>query len=288
MNGSNERGDSQITIRYAPYIENKHSAFLNNVYDHRVAIIDNSPYASCEALDINDAFFSTGYAISNFPSLHDMFGKFMAGLDIEIIWSNAFENTFEKTEINESVAAEMALVDDKITNDLADFQLDMRGINSVVSSSFVVGKAMIENARIKLLSKISLESKLGLVANVQIKVDASLNWAKKAITSYAEFMKAYYQFKPDIDDYNTINVAKDRLWPFTVLDFERAALGALQGTAGYQKTGLKRTRSTISSVFLVASYTATGAYIGSSFGPWGTIVFGVVGFFVGIAMLFLE
>jgi len=146
---------------------------------------------------------------------------------------------------------------------------------------------MIENARIKLLSKISLESKLGLVANVQIKVDASLNWAKKAITSYAEFMKAYYQFKPDIDDYNTINVTKDRLWPFTVLDFERAALGVLQGAA-YPKTGLKRTRSTLAPVILAASDTATGAYIGSVVPGLGTVAGGVVGFFVGIAMLFLE
>lgn len=292
MGSSNSSGHANTThqkfTRYAPYIETQHSIFLNDIYAQRNAMIDNSPYASCVALDINDAFFSTGNVISDFASLYDMFGKFMSGLDIEITWNNAFENTFDKTEINEVVVAEMALADDKITNDLTSFQLNMRELNSVVSSSFVVGKAMIENARIKILSKISLESKLGLVSDVQIKVDASLNWAKKAITSYAEFMKAYYQFKPDIDDYNTINVARDKLWPFTVLDFERAALGALQGTTSYIKTQtLSRTRSTLSSVLLVASYTVTGAYIGSSVPGLGTVMGGVIGFFVGIAMLFL-
>jgi len=274
-----------LYVRYAPYIESYHENFLTETFAQGDVMI--SPYANCATLDANDAFFSTGYALSNFPSLYDMFGKFMAGLDIEVIWNNAFKDALSKTEINEAVAKEMALVDDKVTNDLVSFQLNMRNLNAIASSSFIVGKAIIEDARLKILAKLSLDSKLELIADVQVKFIASLNWMKKAITSYAELMKAYYRVKPDVDDYNTFNVSQNMLWPFTVLDFERAALGALQSTASFEKA-VKRTRSTLSKVLLVASYTVTGAQLGSYFGPYGTAIGAVVGFVVGIAMLYLE
>ena len=74
---------------------------------------------------------------------------------------------------------------------------------------------------------------------------------------------------------------------FTVLDFERAALGALQG-ATFQKTMAPRERSLLSKGLLVASYTVTGAYIGSAFPGVGTIIGGIVGFIVGLAIIFLE
>jgi len=275
-------------VRYAPYVEDRHSVFLTETFARGDAMFDNSPYANCATLDVNDAFFSTGYAISSFPSLYDMFGKFMAGLDIEVIWDNTFKDTLENTEINESVAKEMALVDDKITNDLVSFQLKMRDMNAISSSSFVVGKALIEDERLKMLAKMSLDSKSELIADVQVKFIDSLNWMKKTITSYAELMKAYYQFKPDVDDYNTTNVARNVLWPFTVMDFERAALGALQGTASLEKT-VERTRSTLSKVLLVASWTVMGALIGTKISPgWGTLIGAVIGLIVGIAMLYLE
>jgi len=275
--------------RYAPYIEDRHSTFLTETFAQGDVMIDNSPFANFDTLDVNDAFFSTGYAISSFPSLYDMFGKFMAGLDIDAIWDNVFKDTLENTEINEAVVAEMALVDDKITNDLVSFQLKMRDMNAIASSSFIIGKSIIEDKRLKELAKLSSKAKLDLIIEVKANVIDFLNWLQKTITSYAELMKAYYQFKPDVDDYNTTNVARNMLWPFTVMDFERAALDALQSTISFQKEGLKRTRSNLSKGLLVASYTVTGATIGGQIGgPWGILIGAVVGLIVGIAMLYLE
>jgi hypothetical protein len=78
-------GDTETTVRYAGYIEDKHKDFLNVVAAQRANIIDDSPYAGFVDIDIDPAFFGTGYLISSFPSLYDMFGKFMAGLDIDTI-----------------------------------------------------------------------------------------------------------------------------------------------------------------------------------------------------------
>ena len=276
-------------IRFAPYVEDRHSTFLTETFAQGDVMIDNSPFANFDTLDVNDAFFSTGYAISSFPSLYDMFGKFMAGLDIDAIWDNVFKDALENTEINEAVAKEMALVDDKITNDLVSFQLKMRDMNAIASSSFVVGKALIEDVRLKALANISSESKLGLIPNIQSKFIEVLNWNKKTTTHYAEFMKAYYQFKPDVDDYSTTKVSQNMLWPFTVSDFERAALASLLWPMSFQKKANKRKRSTLSRALFVAEKYITGASIGWAIGgPVGALIGAAIGFNVGLGMLFLE
>jgi len=273
-------------VRYAPYVENYHECFLAETFSQADNMV--SPFTNCETLDVDDAFFSTGYALSNFPSLYDMFGKFMAGLDIEIIWDNIFKNALENTEINETVSAEMALVDDETINELISFQLNMRNLNAITSSTFVIGKAIIEDKRLKTLANMSSKSKLGLISDVQKKNIDSLNWNKKSVTSYAEFMKAYYQFKPDVDDYSFSNTTRNALWPFTVMDFERAALAALLGTVDFEKTAEPRKRSTLSRGLFVLGKIVEGAVFGARWGPWGALIGATVGFNIGIGMLFLE
>lgn len=291
----------RIELRYAGYIEDKHEGFLDKISDKRNLIINDSPYDGYIPVDIDSAFFCVGNTISVFPSLYDMFGKFMSGFDVEKLWHYIFGDSLNATEINSGISAEMKLVDDDVTkNILPDFKIMMRNINSVVSSSFVIGKSVIENARIKALSKISSEAKFQVIPRVQERFNASLNWGKKAVTSYAEAMKLYYMTKMDGDDVNYTFDVKDKLWPFEALDFERAALGTLQGTSTWDKTEekydpitkrwiLRGERSTISKLLVIANYTVTGAYIGSMISPgWGTVIGAVVGFVIGVAYVMLE
>ena len=283
---SSSSGDVRKEKRYAPYIEVLHEDFLDTVVEHRV--IDESPfgYTSQEA---SAAFLGIGYAISNFPSLYDMFGKFMAGLDIESLWNSVFENNFDRPEVTADLVASIEIIDDKtIRKKLSDFQLRLRGINAVSTSSFVIGRAVIEDKRIKDISKVSIKSKKSLLPEIGKEYATQLNWNKKTLTDYALVMKEYFLWKTDQDSANYSFASRNALWPLTSLAFEGAALGVMQSAAVFNKTMEPRERSTVSKVLLVASYTATGAYYGSAFGPWGTVIGGVIGFIIGIAIIYLE
>ena len=228
--GGGSGGDSVVTQRYAPYVEEHHSTFLDLVATHRDAVIDDSPYVDYENIEIEAAFFGAGYTISSFPSLYDMYGKFMAGLDVCALYAQIFEDTIESPEVHNLVSAEAALLDDDIeANVLPRFQTGMRDINSVMSSSFVVGKSLIEDARVKSISKFSGELKYRLIPVVSERWKTHLEWNRNVIMTYAEIMKLYYSAKLDTDDFNYSMLAKDKLWPFTVLEYNRAALGAMQG-----------------------------------------------------------
>ena len=280
--GGGGGGDSVVTQRYAPYVEAHHSTFLDLAATHRDAVIDSSPFADYEDIDIETAFFSAGYAISSFPSLYDMYGKFMAGLDVCALYAQIFEDTVNAPEVHDLVSAEAALIDDDIeANVLPRFQTGMRDINSVMSSSYVIGKSLIEDTRVKAISKFSAELKYRLIPVVSERWQAHLEWNKGVVMTYAEIMKLYYSAKMDIDDINYTMAVKDKLWPFTVLEYNRAALGALQGAMMTKSdvAGSSQTQKAISGTLAGAAMGAyTGAKIGSGYGAWGAVIGGVLGF----------
>ena len=123
-----------------------------------------------------------------------------------------------------------SLIDDEIeTTSLPRLQTGMRDMNAVMSSSFVVGKSLIEDTRTKMVAKFSADLKYRLIPIAQERWNTHLNWNKLTVGTYAEIMKLYFSAKTDVDEINYAMAAKNTLWPFTVLDFERAAVGALQG-----------------------------------------------------------
>jgi hypothetical protein len=261
-------------IRYAPYIETRHKNFLDKIYAEREVAVDDSPFSDYVDVDVDDAFFGVGYTISSFPSLFDMYGKFMAGLDIEVLHAQIFEDTVDSPIIGDLIVAEGALLDDEIkTNSLPRLQVGMRDINAVMSSSFVVGKALLEDARTKMISKFSADLKYRLIPVATQRWVAHLDWNKLVIASYAEIIKLYFSAKVDVDEVNYAMAAKNKLWPFTVLDFERAALGALQG-ASNSKTDVAGASTAAKVLSGAMSGAAMGAMIGSI---WNVPASGVAG-----------
>lgn len=249
-------------IRYAPYIEARHSDFLNSVYSARVGAISNSPFSAYTDIEVDDAFFGAGYTISSFPSLYDMYGKFMAGLDIEALWTQEYNDTIDSPVVSSLIAAEGDLIDDEIEQtSLPRLQTGMRDLNAVMSSSFVVGKSLIEDTRTKMVAKFSADLKYRLIPVAQERWNTHLNWNKLVIGTYAEIMKLYFSAKTDVDEINYAMAAKNTLWPFTVLDFERAAVGALQGA-----TNSKQDVAGASTASRVLSGALTGAAMGATVG----------------------
>jgi len=262
MGGGGGSSKQKTIIRYAPYIETRHQSFLNTVYSARVSTINSSPFTDYCDIEVDDAFFGAGYTISSFPSLYDMFGKFMAGLDIEALWAQIFDDTVNSSVVNNLVSAESDLLEDEITqNALPQLQTGLRDLNAIMSSSYETGRALIRDTKTKLLSKFSADLRYRLVPIAQSRWEAHLNWNKLVIGTYSEIMKLYFSAKTDVDEINYAMAAKNILWPFTVLDFERAALGALQGA-----TNSKADVAGASTTARVLSGALSGAAMGATIG----------------------
>lgn len=280
--------NEKIEIRYAPYIEEKHHDMLWLSAYHRDQVI-NSPPSTSSALEIEGIFLGAGYILSDFPSLYDMFGKFMAGLDIDVIYKKIFGETITESEINPYIQAEAAMIDLDITaKTLPTFLSALRGLNAVTSSSFVIGKSNIENKRIKALAKISSDLKHRLISLISDRWKTSLDWNKNVVTLHAFNLKLYLMSKMTVDETNYGKKLENSLWPFKVLEYNRAALAALTRASTAMKKRAAE-RSAVSKGLLVCSYTVTGISLGSSIGgPYGALIGGVVGFIVGVAIMLLE
>jgi len=275
-------GSSDTTVRYAPYVESLHQSFLEKVAAKRIAVVDDSPFDDYVDIEVDDAFFGSGYTIASFPSLYDMYGKFMAGLDIDALWTQMYNDTLESPAINTLVAAESALLDDDIeTNSIPRLQTGMRDLNAVLSSSYVVGRSVIEDGKAKSVAKFSADLKYRLIPVAQERWQLHLQWNQNVVSIYSEIMKLYYATKMDVDDVNYSMAAKDRLWPFTVLDFERAALGALQGATN-SKTDVAGASTAKRMIGGALSGAAMGAMIGGKTNPtYGAAIGAVVGGLAG-------
>jgi len=272
------------TIRYAPYIEDRHSDFINTAYNHRLALMSQSPYAAYGAfptddIDVEDAFFGAGYTIASFPSLYDMYGKFMAGLDIDVLFDQLFEETVNGSEINNLISAEADRVSDDIEVEaLPRFETGMRDMNAVMSSTFVIGRELLEANRVKAVSRFSAESRYRMLPVVTERWTKHLDWNKMTVEEYAQILKLYISAEMDIKTHNWDIQVKHRLWPFTLLQYEGVCLGVLNGARDVSEVGHSpsKAQKAIGGAMTGAS---AGAMIG---GPIGAALGGVAGLIGGI------
>ena len=278
--GGGGGGDQTNTIRYAPYIESAHQRFLNDTYAYRNSVISNNPYNHFFEVPVDAGFFGTGYVLASFPALFDLYGKFVAGLDIDALWDQMMSSTVNSPQANALVSAESALLDDELDSAiLPKYMTGMRDLNAVMSSSFVVGKALLYDTKQKVVGKFSAELKWKLVGIAQDRWKVHLAWNQEAVTSYARLFDLYFNSKNNIGRLNFEGLAKKALWPLDVMDYERANLGTLTGaTKTTRKASSGGSRATS-----VAGGVVGGAALGATVGGVpGAIVGGVLG---GIAAL---
>jgi hypothetical protein len=286
--GGGGGGDTETTIRYAPYIEAHHQDFLDSTANAVASAINASPFTGYVPIDYLSGFFGVGYAISSFPSLYDMYGKFIAGLDVDALYTQILEDSINNPAINNLVSEHASeLADDIIQNASPRLVTGLRDINSVVSSSFIVGKAMLETARTKAISKYDVGLRYAMIPVAGSRWTSHLDWNKNTIMAYAEIMKLYFSTAMDLDNHNYSMVTKDRLWPFTVLEYQRAALGAMQG-ASNSKSDIAGASTAQKAIGGALSGAAAGAMIGSYVSPgYGTVIGAAIGGVVGAASSFL-
>jgi hypothetical protein len=262
------------TVRYPPYLETAHKNFLTDIKKNSTIVMADSPYSEFEALSVDDTFLLSGYTISSFPALYDMFGKFMAGLDLEILFDDVLDSLTNSDIIDSLVSSKSDMLDDQVEDDiLANFSIGMRDIDAIETSSFVIGKAIIEQTKIEKISKFDSEIRYNMFPSVLKTYTNRLNWNKNVISHYMQIIKSFYDIRLDVENFNYEKLFKDRLWPYDVMEYERSAIGVLTG-AGSSSTKTKQDDGENNILGSALSGASAGAMTGD---PWITAAGGIIG-----------
>ena len=279
--GATSGDEMETTTRFADYIEDHHKVFLDIMAEKAHAIMDLSPFSDFTNVEVEVGFFGSGYVLSSFPSLYDMYGKFMAGLDVEYLFNQAFEGTTDGAIVHGLISEQASELSYDLENDIIPrYEVGMRDINAVMSGTFVIGKAMLETKRMKELSKFSAELRYKMIPVAVERWKTHLDWNKQVTATYMDILKLYIDSALAVDSHNYEMHAKDSLWPFTVLDYERVALGCLTGAT-------KSTQDVAGASSTKAGRAIGGAMVGAAAGmqvggPIGAGIGGILGLGAGL------
>jgi len=282
--GSSGGGDTQTTVRYAPYLETMHSRYLDHegadeptssFTDVFNATLGLSPYGDYAPVDIPSELFGFDYRLVDFPSLWDMFGKFMAGLDLHALWGQIYTDVIDGAEIQNVISAQSALLQDDIdTVVLPKFLAGMRDINSVQSTTFVMGKAIIQDAHVKSINKFASQIRLHALNISNEQFAKHLDWNTNVIKVYSDMYKLYYASKLDLDRAGLEYEAKDAMWDINLFENARGIINAMSGAAA---TASQNEPSQGSSALGGAMSGASAGFMASGGSPAGAVVGGVLG-----------
>jgi len=286
MSGGGGSSDGEGTIRYAPYLEERHQDLLDSVFGAMGNATTSglggvNPYGSYDALDLDAGFFGVltdgsggHYELQSFPSLFDMFGKFLGGFDICALWGDMYEEVVRGPEISAAVAAHSAVLQDDIdTTVMPKFLAGMRNINAIQSSAFVVGKGLISASHVRSVNEFQSKIRLNAIQLTSTLWSRHLDWNNEVIKVYGEIFKLYHATRLDVNRMDMEFEVKDKLWDLGVWDHGRAAIGAMAGAPA-----AKMGEDSGSGAGGIAGGAMSGAAMGASVGgPWGALIGGVVG-----------
>jgi hypothetical protein len=271
-------GGGEQIIRYAPYLEEAHQKFLGagstdaKLIGQFNAALDQSPYGDYVTPVVDDIFFGSGSTISDLPVLNDIFVEFMSGVDVRSLWGEIYGDLVRGPEIAASIAAHSALMQDEIDSTIMPkFLAGMRDINSVMGSSFVIGKAIIMDGHTKAVNQYASELRLKATADTAKLLVQKLDWNKSVVMVYSEFIKLYYSLKNDVNKVELEYRAKDILWNLNLFDYARSMIGALNGAAA------AKSDKEPSMLQKVLGGALSGAGAGAMLGPWGALGGGLLG-----------
>lgn len=226
--GGKSGGDT--TVRYAPFLEEAAKKLIDQGWIAEDLIDDQSPYDNYAMTNPSNAFFGVGYTVSSYPSIFDMFGKFMAGLDIEVLHDQEMRDALYGAAIYEAVATKAAKLDADINSNVYPrFEAGVTDMNAAMGSGFMMGRAYIEDGRNKALTEFASTLRMKAMDLGHQRWAYHLQWNAQVISHYLTVVRAYFQDELQYVSGQTQLDTAHTLWPFTVLDHQRAIVGVLNG-----------------------------------------------------------
>jgi hypothetical protein len=271
-------GGSSGKVEYPGYIETVHKDWLNNtgadtisssVTDIMNAALGNSPYAAAVAYDPDTDLAAMDAIVSDFEDLVDLLSN---GTPLNTL----INEIVSEDRIDDQVAQFTASLDDKLlTQAYPAFEAGMRDINAVQSSAFVLGRSIIEDSRLREITKFESSVRFKVHGDDALQVIAlKLQYQGAVAQTLAESKRIKIVVKNeetnlgmDIDD-------KDARWDLETFQYGANMMASpAGGTAmpGTPKVGMGKTQSTVSGAM-------AGAAIGTQVDPgYGTAIGAVVG-----------
>jgi hypothetical protein len=228
--GGGSSGDSTTFTRYASYIEENHQRDIGLSRTIKDDILYESPYDDYGNLSFDSAIYGVGNTMRNFFSLHEQFRTLVGGINLDDLWDDTIVKVTGTDTVNDLVEAHSDLLDEEIEEkSLPRFNAGMRDINSVMSSTFVIGRSIIERGKVKAVSEYAAKLKFNLFSVSMSIFSEKLRWNKDAYMMYSDIVKISSAIKIDELKINYEFLVKHKLWPFTVLKNDMAIVGALNG-----------------------------------------------------------
>lgn len=276
-------GNQTVTTRYARYIESRHANFLAATQVYRKTAIINNPYKNVKAIQYLSGFFAAGQTLSTLTPLFSVIEDDVLGVDTNILWNNTVESVTHGQYAHNLVKAHSDVLNEELdSTELPRFMTGMRDINSVMSSSFINGKAILMASKQRQVAKFDAELRYKMVDIANDKFKTDLNWRINKVNNYSEVIKTFISARDSIITRNYELSAKRILWNLDVLDYERANLGALQGAT---KANTNTSTSGASTGLTVLGGAMSGAAMGATVtggNPIGAVVGGVIGGLAGL------
>lgn len=284
--GSSSGGGSSGRTDFPEYMKTWHNLALigpSTVYptysvsEAMNAAFGNSPFLGASAYNPDEPIAAM---LTASEKLEDLVNLLSRGTGLDEVISKILSDEY----IGDAVEAHSKEIGDILeSNTIPRFEAGMRNINAVVTSSFIIGRALLEEAAAKQVAKFSAELRqqaFGELALQVAQLKLDYRYRLSALTIEANRMKIVA--KKEEADSNIKIEESHALWDLEVFKYGGNLLGSIQGTA--VSTGDNRwdSRPAAGSVIGGAlSGAAAGAYIG---GKTGAAVGGPVGAVVGAVL----
>lgn len=283
--GGSGGGGSSGQVRYPAYIEGIHEDWLDatgtDTIEASVTEVMNdalgaSPYTAAVPYDPDTDITTYIAGVTDFETLVDLLSS---GTGLDTLISNVLSDSRIQDEID---AYEAMLVASKLATTFPRFEAGMRNINSVMSSAFVTGKALIEEEITRDVAKFAADLRMRSHSEDALKViQMKLEYQKAVSHMIIEAYRIKIVAKKEESDLTVDYDVADGKWDLEVFQYG-ANLMAAPGGGTAIPSGKKGGAGSVLAGGI--SGAAAGAVAGSVIQPGvGTAIGAAAGGLLGLA-----
>lgn len=297
--GSGSAGGGSAATDYPTYMKNQHEIWMGQVSnDMAIARAGGSPFADIEPFDpseyLNNMMGEGGISIAAEGYDVASFYRSIIAMAFCDDWKDMVDCAVDKIDtaiVDEATAdanidAYADLIDDQLTAEvLPRFEAGMVDINSVISSAFVIGRALIEDGRDKAVVKYGTDLKLQNYKQRNEMITSAVEVMKGMYLQKMEFLRAYIAFSVEANRIGIVSQVefrnqtadfadRDSRWDLEVYQYGSNIMASIAGGAvSTDRSGPSQSMSALGGAL---SGAAAGTMIA---GPgWGTAIGAGVGF----------
>jgi len=228
-------GGSSGQVDYPDYMKTWHGVALDNggvdlittsITDVMNAAIGNSPFAAALAYDPDLPIAEMVGAPGDLETLVNLLS---AGTGLDTI----ITNILAQTRIDDAVTEYSLDLGDRLTAEVIPrFEAGMRDINSVVSSAFVIGRALIEEVQLRQVSKYSADLHSKAFSDDAIKIiELKLMYQHQLSSLVVETNRMKIVAKKEEAESNLKIDESDAVWDLEVFKYGGNLLASISGAA---------------------------------------------------------